>query len=319
MSGREMLDMPEPLAALRPQVTPPPALPRRARFAHKGDFGRVYILAGSLGMTGAPVLAAAGALKTGAGLVRVAVPQRAYPAVAAKLVCAMAYPLPEEEDGVSERALGDILRACRPGVADGVLLGPGWGSGAGAARVARGVIAGETQALVLDADGINALAGHIDVLDARRDKTTVLTPHFGEFCRLLGQTPEDPYESAREFALRHGCILVLKGHRTLTAFPNGQTFVNPTGNPGMATGGAGDVLAGMVVSLLAQGFAPEWAVPAAVYLHGRAGDLAAEALGEYALTATDLLAYLPAAMKEAERRGAHPEGTRESGDAPAGA
>lgn len=302
MDFEKNLELPEQMAALSPAVTPPPALPRRARDAHKGDFGRVYILAGSVGLTGAPALAAAGALRSGAGLVKVGVPQSAYPAVAAKLLCAMPHPLPEKDGVVSGDALGGILKTCRG--MDGVLIGPGWGMTGDAPGVARGVIEWVDAPLVVDADGLNALAGHIDVLDTRRDKVTVLTPHFGEFCRLLGvgEVPDDPYEAARELAVTHGCVLVLKGHRTLTAFPDGKTAVNSTGNPGMASGGSGDVLAGMIVSLLAQGFDPEWAVPAAVYLHGRAGDLAAEALGEYAMTAGDVVEHLPAAMREAEER-----------------
>lgn len=279
------------------RLTPPPAFPRRERTAHKGDFGRVYILAGSVGFTGAPVLAAAGALKTGAGLVTVGTPQSAYPAVAAKLLCAMPKPIPETDGIVAERALPGIFKALRS--ADAALVGPGLGR---ADTVARAVIAETSCPLVVDADGINALAGHIDVLEARRDKVTVLTPHMGEFCRLLGQTPKEPREAARRFAVERGCIVVLKGHRTLTAFPDGEAFVNPTGNPGMATGGSGDVLAGMIAALLGQGFDPKWAVPAAVYLHGRAGDLAAETLGEYAMTAGDLVTYIPAAMREGEER-----------------
>lgn len=282
---------------MKPVITPPPVLPRRERTAHKGDFGRVYLLAGSVGFTGAPVLAAAGALKAGAGLVTVAVPESAYPAAAAKLLCAMPKPLPERDGVVAEGALPGIFKALR--TADAALVGPGLGR---ADTVARAVVEEAPCPLVVDADGLNALAGHIDVIDTRRDKVTVLTPHFGEFCRLLGETPEKPEEAAQDFAKDHGCIVVLKGHRTLTAFPDGESALNPTGNPGMATGGSGDVLAGMLVSLLGQGFDPKWAVPAAVYLHGRAGDLAAEALGEYAMTAADLLAYLPAAMREGEMR-----------------
>lgn len=294
MDGWNGLELPVQLAALQPEVTPPPVLPRRERFSHKGDFGRVYILAGSVGFTGAPVLAAAGALRAGAGLVRVGVTKDAYPAVAAKLVCAMPHPLPETN------ALGGILQICRG--MDSVLIGPGWGTAGDAPLVARGVIEWVDAPLVVDADGLNALAGHIDILKARRDKVTVLTPHFGEFCRLLGETPENPYEAAKEFAAVHGCTLVLKGHRTLIALPSGKALVNPTGNPGMASGGSGDVLAGMTAAFLAQGFPVEWAASAAVYLHGRAGDLAAAALGEYAMTAGDLAEYLPAAMKEAEER-----------------
>lgn len=279
-------------------ITPPPALPRRERTAHKGDFGRVCILAGSVGYTGAPVLAAAGALKSGAGLVTVLPPQSAYPPVAAKLLCAMPKPLAEQGGVVSEGALPEIFKALRS--ADAAVVGPGLGR---ADTVARAVIAEARCPLVVDADGINALAGHIDVLDTRRDKVTVLTPHFGELCRLLGQTPGEPRAAARTLAAERGCVVALKGHRTFIAFPDGEALVNPTGNPGMATGGTGDVLAGMTAALLGQGFDPKWAVPAAVYLHGRAGDLAAEELGEYSLTAGDVVQYLSQAMREAETRG----------------
>lgn len=287
----------ELIEVLGAEVTPPPALPQRELFAHKGDFGRVCILAGSEGFTGAPVLSAAGALRAGAGLVTVLTPQSAYPAVAAKLLCAMPRPLAEKDGMVSEKALPTIFKALHS--ADAALVGPGLGR---ADTVARAVIEEALCPLVVDADGINAMAGHIDILEARRDKVTVLTPHFGEFCRLLGGSPENPYEAALDLAEEYGCILVLKGHLTLTAFPDRKALVNPTGNPGMATGGSGDLLAGMIGSLLGQGFDPRWAVPAAVYIHGRAGDMASESLGEYALTAGDMVQYLCQAMREAERR-----------------
>ena len=153
--------------------------------------------------------------------------------------------------------------------------------------------------LVLDADGINAVAEHIDVLDTRRGRLTVLTPHDGEFLRLTQGKAIGPDRegTAAAFARRHGCVLVLKGHRTITAFPDGETFVNTTGNPGMAKGGSGDVLAGMILSLLGQGIEPKKAVPGAVWLHGRAGDLAAARLGEYGMTPTDLLDEIPFAIR----------------------
>ena len=188
--------------------------------------------------------------------------------------------------------------------ADAALIGPGLSRKGGAADVVRKLVSALECPLVLDADGINALEGHIDVLDARRDRLTVLTPHDGEFARIGG----DPHNrnriaAARDFATAHGCVLVLKGHRTVTAFPDGQAYVNTTGNPGMAKGGSGDVLAGMIVSLLAQGFVPQQAVTWAVWLHGAAGDTAAEKLGEYAMTPLELLDCLPTVLKEAERRG----------------
>jgi NAD(P)H-hydrate epimerase len=157
-----------------------------------------------------------------------------------------------------------------------------------------------TVPLVLDADGINAVAEHIHSLDTRRGRLTVLTPHDGEFLRLTrgkGIGP-DREAAASAFARQHGCVLVLKGHRTITAFPDGETFVNTTGNPGMAKGGSGDVLAGMILSLLGQGIDPKRAVPAAVWLHGRAGDLAAARLGEYGMTPSDLLQEIPFAIQD---------------------
>lgn len=274
-----------------------PALPRRERESHKGDFGKVNIISGSLGYTGAPCLAAAGALRAGAGLIFLGVPGGVYPVVAAKTLCAMAYPL-GEGPRFTEQELEAAVERCRD--KDAVVLGPGLGNHHATLAFARRLARRVECPLVLDADGINALAGHIDGLDSRRGRLTVLTPHMGEFARLLGrEVGEDRAQEARDFALARGCYLVLKGHRTLVACPDGEIYVNQTGNPGMATGGSGDVLSGMVGGLLAQGLEPTRAVTAAVYLHGLAGDLAAEALGEYAMTAGDLIEYLPRAMRAA--------------------
>lgn len=274
-----------------------PNLPRRDRESHKGDYGRVNILAGSVGYTGAPCLAAAGALRTGAGLVSVGVPGAVYPIVAAKLLCAMPYPL-----GQGPRLTSDVLEEaverCRD--KDAVAVGPGLGNDPFTFELVRRLTRRLTCPLVLDADGINALAGHIDVLDSRRRWLTVLTPHLGEFARLLGrEVGLDRAAEAQDFATAHGCYLVLKGHASLVACPDGSIYVNQTGNPGMATGGSGDVLTGMCAGLLAQGLEPREAITAAVYLHGLAGDLAARALGEYAMTAEDLLNYLPQALRAA--------------------
>lgn len=260
-------------------------LHRRRRESHKGDYGRVFLLAGSRGYTGAPVLAAQGALRTGAGLVFLGVPEDIYPIVAVKCTCAMVFPL----DKIWDRA-----KAC-----DAALVGPGMGLEN--AALARSFLTEFSGPLVVDADGINALAGHIDRLDERQ-APTVLTPHEGEFARLTGCAlpVENRPEAARNFAQKHRCVLVLKGHRTVTALPNGDLYVNTTGNPGMACGGSGDVLAGMIASLLGQGFEPGRAAYTAVCLHGRAGDLAARKLGEYAMTAQDLADFLPQAVKEAE-------------------
>lgn len=265
------------------------SLPLRPRDAHKGDFGRVFILAGSEGYTGAPVFAARAAVRSGAGLVFLAVPREIYPIAAVKCDEAMVSPLAETYGDVLNRA-----RAC-----DAVLLGPGLGRHPRTERLIRSLLEELEGPVVLDADGINALEGHIDVLDSRRDRFTVLTPHDGEFARLGGDLSDgDRLGTARAFAAEHGCCLVLKGHRTITAFPDGTAFVNTTGNPGMAKGGSGDVLAGLVLSLLGQGLPPGRAVPLAVWLHGAAGDACARELGEYGMTPSDLVAALPRIIQQ---------------------
>lgn len=272
-------------------------LPRRPRESHKGDYGKVYILGGKVGYTGAPVLAAASALRMGAGLVSLGVPQAIYPIVAGHCLCAMPSPLPcDGEGGLSSAALPAALAAMAGKSA--VLVGPGLGRTAAVKEAVLAALSEVRCPLVLDADGINALDGHIDVLAARRDRVTVLTPHGGEFARLLGREDFDPLADGAAFAQANGCVLVLKGHRTLTLLPDGQAFQNTTGNPGMATGGSGDVLAGMLLSLLGQGFPAAQAAYAAVYLHGLAGDLAAQRLGEYAMTPADLLDALPEAIRQ---------------------
>ncbi len=292
-------------------------LPHRDRQAHKGNFGRVAILGGAVGYAGAPVLAARAALRTGAGLVEVLVPDIIYPTVAAHLTCAMPYPLRSDAAGVGAAMAMDGLSAVTTGLAkgildkgafrpalerleraDAVLLGPGltWEKGPG--EVCRRLTEKLTCPLVLDADGINALSGHIDVLDSRQGRLTVLTPHEREFIRLGAELEGlERTEAARRFAVEHGCVLVLKGHRTVTALPDGRCFVNTTGNPGMATGGSGDVLAGMILSLLGQGLPAKQAVPWAVCLHGQAGNEAAGRLGEYAMTPVDLIEAIPDVTK----------------------
>lgn len=264
------------------------SLPVRDRNGHKGTFGKVHILAGSVGFTGAPAFAANSAVRTGSGLVFLSVPEAIWPILAVK--CSEAMPSPVA-------AFDTLLDKMNS--ADAVLIGPGLGrSRKTDVRTVRLVEAIE-KPLVLDADGINAVAEHIHVLKTRHGRLTVLTPHDGEFLRLTGGKPIgfDREKAAADFAREHGCVLVLKGHRTITAFPDGETFVNTTGNPGMAKGGSGDVLAGMILSLLGQGIDPKRAVPSAVWLHGRAGDLAADVLGEYGMTPTDLLERIPHAIR----------------------
>lgn len=265
-------------------------LPVRNRDGHKGTFGKVHILAGSMGFTGAPALASAAAVRTGSGLVSLSVPEEIWPVLAVKCQSAMPSPVPVFPE------LLDTFNA-----SDAALIGPGLGrSRKTDIRTVR-LLPGIKVPLILDADGINAAAEHIHVLATRRGRLTVLTPHDGEFLRLAQGKAIGPdrEEAASSFAREFGCVLVLKGHRTITAFPDGDTFVNTTGNPGMAKGGSGDVLAGMILSLLGQGIQAKQAIPAGVWLHGRAGDLAAERFGEYGMTPEDLLQAIPAAILDA--------------------
>ncbi|MBQ3557805.1 MAG: NAD(P)H-hydrate dehydratase [Oscillospiraceae bacterium] len=266
-------------------------LPRRQREAHKGDFGRVQIFAGSVGYTGAPVFAAKAAVRSGAGLVFLNVPKQVWSVVAAKCDEVMARPAP-----------ACPAKLCRQmGGCDAALIGPGLGRSRRAERAVHRLLRELDVPVVLDADGLNAIAGHLDLLK-KRTAPTVLTPHEGEFARLCGcgLPVADREGAARKFAGEHNCVLVLKGHRTLTAAPDGRIWVNTTGNPGMAKGGSGDVLAGMIAALLGQGFAPEESAAMAVWIHGRAGDLCAAELGEYSMTPSDLLAALPRAIRELE-------------------
>lgn len=274
-------------------------LPRRREDGHKGDFGKDYILAGSVGFTGAPVFAARACVRTGAGLVTVGTPAAAWPVVAGKCMEEMPYPLPDQDGKLSAAARGSILE--RAQTCGAVLIGPGLGRSPESDGLLCSLAAELPQSLVLDADGINAVSEHIDVLRKRFGRVTVLTPHDGEFARLGGGLAACArLDAARDFAREHGCVLVLKGHRTIVAAPDGRAAVNTTGNSGMAKGGSGDVLSGMILALLGQGMAAYEAACAAVWLHGRAGDLAARDKGEYSMTPSDLLERIPAAILEVE-------------------
>lgn len=271
-------------------------LPRRDPEGHKGDFGKVLCLCGSVGYTGAPVFASRAAVRTGSGLVFLGVPEPIWPVAAVKSDEAMPFPLPAADGRLALAAEGEIRR--RLANCDAALIGCGLGRGEETDALTRHLLDAEIP-LVLDADGINALAGHIDVLDKRKGRVTVLTPHAGEFARV-GDLSRGREASASAFAQAHGVVLVLKGHRTVIAAPDGRLAVNPTGNSGMAKGGSGDVLAGMVVSLLGQGMAPFAAACCAVYLHGLAGDLAAEELTERAMTPSDMVLRIGAAFRAVE-------------------
>lgn len=271
-------------------------MPRRDPAGHKGTFGKAYLLGGSVGYTGAPVLCAAAAERSGCGLVFLGVPESVWPAAAVKCWGAMPHPLPERDGRLSPDAEEEIRR--RAAGCDAVAMGCGMGRGEESDLLIRRLLTLE-KPLVLDADGINALEGHIDTL-SRRTCATVLTPHDGELARIGGDMTAPREASAAAFAAAHGVYLVRKGHRTLVAAPDGRLAVNTTGNDGMAKGGSGDILTGLLTGLLAQGMEPFAACCAAVWLHGRAGDLAAEEKGRRGMTPPDIIEMLPYALKEVE-------------------
>jgi ADP-dependent NAD(P)H-hydrate dehydratase / NAD(P)H-hydrate epimerase len=272
--------------------------------AHKGNYGHVLVLGGSVGKAGAAAMAAKAALRAGAGLVTVATSKSALPVIASHSMEVMTEPLPETDSGtVSLRALnGGLLDTLVEGKTV-LAVGPGLGRHPETLELVRAVVNKYDLPVVLDADGLNAFAGCIQTLRAER-RVRVLTPHPGEMARLTDRMTSaivtHRLEVAREFAKSHGVQLVLKGFRTLTASPEGQVWVNPTGNPGMATGGSGDVLTGITAALLAQypGRAATEVTAAAVYLHGLAGDIAARGMGEASVIAGDILDALPKAYQE---------------------
>lgn len=268
-------------------------LPDRKKEAHKGDFGRILLLCGSVGYTGAAALAAMGALRCGAGLVYLGVPESIYAIEAVKLTEAMVFPLPEVDGKLSEAAVPEIL--ARLPKMDVVVIGPGLGQSFGVQAVVRAVMEQAKCPVVLDADGINMLAMHKDIL-RERHYSTIVTPHPGEFLRLFPTAGEDRILDAIAFAREYSCILLLKGHETVIT--DGEVvYVNSTGNPGMATGGSGDVLSGMIGGLLGQGMNDLEAAACAAWLHGRAGDLCAENMGMYGMLPSDMLQVLPRLMK----------------------
>lgn len=268
-------------------------LPDRQLWAHKGNFGRVLLLCGSRGYTGAAALAAMGSLRSGSGLVYLAVPDCIYQIEAVKLTEPIVIPLPDCDGALSSDAVIPV-RELLPRM-DAVLIGPGLGQSKGTRDVLKLVLEEFDGPVVVDADGINLLAQHKALLRRRRHPT-VLTPHEGEFSRLDTAYQGNRQKSALAFAEEYRCILVLKGHETLTT--DGKIcYRNTTGNPGMAVGGSGDVLAGVILALLGQGLDPLQAAAAGVWLHGAAGDLSARRIGQYGMLPTDILEDLPRLMK----------------------
>ena len=269
----------------------------RAADSHKGDFGRVTIVAGSRGKTGAAHLSAVGALRSGAGLVTIATACSVLPIIASMAPEYMTEPLEESADGtISSGAVERLLEFKQ----DVIACGPGLGRSPAVGEFVRSLLDGATVPLVLDADAITVLADDPGRLVGREDRDVIITPHPGEMARLIGSTIDEVQANridvATDFATTHRVYVVLKGHRTVIATPEGRVFINPTGNAGMATGGTGDVLTGMIAAWLAQLLDAEAACRLAVFLHGAAGDLAEADEGQVAMTATDVIAHLGDAL-----------------------
>ena len=268
-------------------------LPDRNPWGHKGNFGKLLLLCGSRGYTGAAFFAAMGALRSGAGLVFLGVPESIYGIEAVKLNEPVIFPLPDAGGRLSADAVPEILT--RFPQMDAVLVGPGLGQSEGTLAVVRAVLEKAECPVVVDADGINVLSAHRDLLRGRKSPT-ILTPHDGEFARLGGVIGEDRMSVAAALAEELGCVALLKGHETcITDGTDG--YLNPTGNPGMAVGGSGDVLAGVITALLGAGLPPLEAAACGAWLHGAAGDRCAAELGQYGMLPTDMLSALPRLMK----------------------
>jgi ADP-dependent NAD(P)H-hydrate dehydratase / NAD(P)H-hydrate epimerase len=274
-------------------------IPERPRDAHKGTFGHAFIVGGSQGLTGAVKLAALAAARSGVGLTTIGAPEPLIPAYAVSLMEIMTTRLPATPgNGLSEEAFAPALAFAER--CDAVALGPGLGREDAALRFARAFIRHCPLPVVIDADGLYALNEDCQpLLDAPAAR--IVTPHPGEMAGLAGRSTTEVQERrdeiAAEFAARHGCVTVLKGRDTIVASPEGGVYRNPTGNDGMATGGTGDVLVGLIAGLLAQGLPTLDAALVGVFLHGTAGDLAAAAKTRRAMIAGDLLEALPDAWR----------------------
>ena len=278
-------------------------LPRRKADSHKGSYGKVMCLAGSARFRGAAALAAEGALRAGAGLVTLASVEPVIAAVAARCPECVFLPCRQSAGGgVSAQSGRDVLEKVRG--MDVLLFGPGLGDTPDTAALLEQLGPSAGCALVLDADGLNA-AARLDSLPRSPGLPLILTPHPGEMARLCGLTIAE-VNAGREgiaagYARAEDCVVVLKGHRTIVAGPQGEVFVNPTGNPGLARGGSGDILAGMIAGLAAQGLPPLDAAVCGVWLHGAAADQCAKRLGQYGMLPHDLFADLGALFAAAER------------------
>lgn len=281
----------------------PFGIKKRTRNTHKGDYGHLLVIAGSPGMTGAAYLCCEGALLSGAGLVTLGIPESLNPIMEKKLTEAMTLPLPETAKGfLSKKAQKKITAFASK--CDCLAIGPGLSRDSQTQTLIRSLIRGLSMPMVIDADGLNAVVGHLNILNSRQRAvpSTVITPHPGEMSQLTGkkasQIQKNRKTIAEKFTDRYNVTTVLKGHRTVVASPGKRVYINFTGNPGMASGGCGDVLVGVIAAFLAQGMDGFKAARLGVYIHGLAGDIAAKKKGEISLRATDLLEFLPQAFKK---------------------
>lgn len=281
-------------------------LPRRSITAHKYSVGKVLVIAGSKGLTGAASLCALSALRAGAGAVLLAVPEAVYPTMARKLTEVMVMPLPATEEGTLSEKCFDVL-VPKLSWADVIAIGPGLSQNPETQAVVLRVLREYSGRILVDADGLNAIAFAGTSVVKKSNAELILTPHAGEFGRLVrkqsAEVDENRIEMPRLLAHNLRATVVLKGAPTVTATHDGAVYINSTGNPGMATIGSGDVLSGILASLWAQGCRTEMAAFGAVYLHGLAGDLAKDALGERSIIAGDLITYLPKALARTELGG----------------
>ena len=268
-------------------------LPNRSVDGHKGDFGRILLLCGSKGYTGAAALSAMGALRCGAGLVYLGVPESIYEIEAIKLNEPIVFPLPDCGGMFSKEAC-EALQG-RINSMDAVLIGPGIGQSEGCEAVLRWVLEEYSGPVLVDADGINLLSAHKDILRGRA-APMILTPHEGEFRRFAGPIEPDRVGAAVKAALEYDVIVLLKGHNSVITDGH-KCYINPTGNPGMAVGGSGDVLAGMITALLGQGLPPLEAAACGAWVHGAAGDICSNELGQYAMLPSDMINVLPRLLK----------------------
>lgn len=268
-------------------------LPTRSVDAHKGSFGKILLMCGSRGYTGAAALAAMGALRSGAGLVYLAVPESIYAIEAVKLTEPVIYPVFDENGMYAPSSVEKILSIAQG--KNAILIGSGMGQSAGTLAATKAVLENYPGPVVLDADGINVMKAHKDVLRGR-PYPTILTPHPGEFQRFTGNYSDDRIAIASELAMELGVIVLLKGHKTVIT-DGVSCYINPTGNPGMATGGSGDVLSGIIVSLLGQGLKPLEAAVCGAWLHGAAGDICASEIGQYGMIPSDMIQVLPRLLK----------------------